>query len=97
MEDETDVRTAAQETLRRALESGAFEQLRRVNYLRRELFEDLDQFLVRIVAVDPARAALVAERRSKVEAAFRRHARVAADGRVVLEQPMRAYVLTAKA
>jgi ubiquinone/menaquinone biosynthesis C-methylase UbiE len=97
MEDETDVRTAAQETLRRALESGAFEQLRRVNYLRRELFEDLDQFLVRIVAVDPARAALVAERRSKVEAAFRRHARVAADGRVVLEQPMRAHVLTAKA
>ncbi len=97
MEDETDVRTAAQETLRRALESGAFEQLRRVDYLRRELFEDLDQFLVRIVALDPARAALVAERRSKVEAAFRRHARVAADGRVVLEQPMRAYVLTAKA
>ena len=97
VEDETAVRTAAQETLRQALESGAFEQLRQVNYLRRELFEDLDQFLVRIVAVDPARAAVVAERRSNVEAALRRHARVAADGRVVLEQPMRAHVLTARA
>ena len=97
VEDETAVRTAAQETLRRAIESGAFEQLRQLNYPRRELFEDLDQFLVRIVAVDPARAAVVAERRSKVEAAFRRHARVAADRRVVLEQPMRAHVLTARA
>jgi ubiquinone/menaquinone biosynthesis C-methylase UbiE len=96
VEDETDVRTASQEALHRVLESGTFEQLRRVDYLRREPFEGLDQFLVRIVAVDPARAAMVAEHRSKIEAAFRRHARVAADGRMVLEQPMRAHVLTAK-
>jgi ubiquinone/menaquinone biosynthesis C-methylase UbiE len=96
VEDETDVRTAAQETLRRALESGAFEQLRRVEYLRREHFEGLNQFLGHVVAVDPARAAVVAEHRSKIEAAFRRHARVAADGRMTLEQPMRAHVLTAK-
>ncbi len=97
VEDETDVRTAAQQTLRRAIEGGAFKQLRRVDYLRRALFEDLDQFVGHVVAVDPARAAVVAERRSKVEAAFRRHARVSADGCVVLEQPMRAHVLTAKA
>jgi hypothetical protein len=97
VEDETDVRTVAQETLRRALESGTFEQLRLVEYLRREHFEGLDPFVDHVVAVDPARAAVVAERRSKVEAAFRRQARVAADGRVVLEQPMRAHVLTAKA
>lgn len=95
VEDETDVRTAVQETLRRVLESGAFEQLRRVDYLRREHFEGLDQFLVRIVAVDPARATTVAERRSEVEAAFQRHAQVAADGRMTLEQPMRAHVLKA--
>lgn len=56
MEDETDVRTAAQETLRRALESGVFEQLRRVDYLRREHFKGLDEFVGR-VALDPARAA----------------------------------------
>ena len=97
VEDETDVRTSAQETLSRALESRIFEQLRCVDYLRREHFEGLDQFLARIVAVDPARAEMVAERRSEVEAAFRRHAQVAADGRMTLEQPMRAHVLTANA
>lgn len=95
VEDETDVRTAAQETLRRALESGAFEQLRRVDYLRREHFEGPDEFVGRVVAVDPARAAAVAENRPEIEAAFRRHARVAADGRMALEQPMRAHVLRA--
>lgn len=97
VEDETDVRTAAQDALRQALETEAFGQLRRVDYLRHEHFEGLDQFLARIVAVDPARAAVVAEHRAEVEAAFRRHARVAADGRVTLEQPMRAHVLTANA
>ena len=95
VEDETDVRTAAQEALRQALERRAFEQLQRVEYLRRELFESLDQFLARVVAVDPARAAAVTENRPEIEAAFRRHARDAADGGVVLEQPMRAHVLRA--
>jgi len=97
VEDETEVRRAAQDALRRTLESGAFEQLRRVDYLRREHFEGLDQFLARIVAVDPARAAVLVERRPDVETAFWRHARVAADGRMTLEQPMRAHVLTANA
>ena len=77
VEDETDVRTAAQEALRRALEGGAFEQLGRV------------------VVVDPARAAAVAENRAEIEATFRRHALVAGDGRMTLEQPMRAHVLRA--
>ena len=95
VEDETDVRTATQETLHLALQGGAFEQLRRVDYNRREHFEGLDQFLSRVVAVDPARTAVAAERRPEVEAAFRRHAQVAADGRRTLEQPMRAYVLRA--
>ena len=93
VEDETKVRAAAQEALHRAVKDRAFEQQRRVDYLRRELFEDLEQFLARVVAVDPARAPVVAENRPEIEAAFRRHARVAADGRMVLEQPMRAHVL----
>jgi ubiquinone/menaquinone biosynthesis C-methylase UbiE len=96
VEDETKVRTSAQEHIRRALERGTFEQLSRVDYLRREHFADLDQFLARIVAVEPARARVVAHRRPEVEAAFRRHARDAADGRMTLEQPMRAHVLTAR-
>lgn len=97
VEDETEVRNAAQETLRRALEGGAFEQLRRVDYLRRERFEDLEQFLSHVVAVDPAREATVAGRRPEVEAAFGRHAQAAAEGGMVLEQPMRAHILKTKA
>jgi ubiquinone/menaquinone biosynthesis C-methylase UbiE len=97
VEDETDVRTAAQAALCRAFESGAFEQLRRVDYLRREYLEGLDQFLTRIVAVDPARASAVTENRPEIEAAFQRHARVTSEGGFVLEQPMRAHVLGASA
>lgn len=95
VEDEAEVRTAAQKALRQAVEGGAFEQLRRIDYLRREVFEGVDGFLARIVAVDPARAATVAERRPGVEAAFGRHARAAADGSMTLDQPMRAHVLKA--
>src|SRR5215210_5413447 len=91
VEDETEVRNAAQETLRRALEGGAFEQL------RRERFEDLEQFLSHVVAVDPAREETVAGRRPEVEAAFGRHAQAAAEGGMVLEQPMRAHILKTKA
>jgi SAM-dependent methyltransferase len=95
VEDETEVRTAAQESLRRALESGTFEQLSRSDYLRRERFDGLEGFLARIVAAEPARAAVVAARRPEVEAAFQRHARTGTDGRMILEQPMRAHVLAA--
>ena len=97
VEDETDVRTKAQEVLRQVLESGTFEQIRRVDFLRREHFENLEQFLAHIVAVDPARAKLVAKCRAEVEADFQRHTRITPDGRMALEQPMRAHVLTASA
>ncbi len=97
VEDETDVRIAAQEILNWAVESETFEQLGRTDYLRPEHFSNLEQFLARVIAVDPARAAAVEERRPEIEAAFKRHAQVAADGRMILEQPMRAHVLTARA
>ena len=96
VEDETEVRTAAQEVLRLSVEGGAFEQLRRVDYLRRERFEGIEGFLAHVVAVDPARAATVEERRPAVEAAFGRYARAAEDGGMTLEQPMRALVLGTK-
>jgi len=97
VEDETDVRTAAQEVIRQGVESGAFEQLKRVDYARRERFGDVDEFLARVVAVDPARAARVAQHRPEVEAAFLRHANLTPDGRTVLDQPMRAHVLKPEA
>lgn len=95
VEDESEVRAAAQESISCAFEEGTFEQLARVDYLRRERFADLEGFLTRVVEVDPARAETVTGRRPEVEAAFRRYARVDADGRMTLEQPMRAHVLAA--
>ena len=97
VEDETAVRAAAQDAITEALRSGAFEQLDRSHYLRREHFADLDEFLARVVAAEPARAAAVEERRPEVEAAFRRYGRIAADGHTVLDQPIRAHVLAARA
>lgn len=96
VEDETDIRAAAQEAIAEALESETFELLDRRDYLRRELFADLDEFLVRVVAVDPARAAAVEGRRPEVEAAFRRYGRATEDAQAVLEQPIRAHVLAAR-
>lgn len=96
VEDETDVRAAAQEVIAEGLESEAFELLDLRDYLRREHFADLDEFLVRVVAADPARAATVEGRRPEVEAAFRRYGRATEDGQVVLEQPIRAHVLAAR-
>lgn len=97
VEDETEVRAAAQEAVAQAMEDGAFEGLRRVDYPRREQFADVGEFLSRIVAVDPARAPVVEERREEIAASFRLHARTDPRGRSVLEQPMRAHVLVAKA
>ena len=96
VEDETDVRDASQEVIDEMVRDGTFEQLGRTDYLRREHFTDLDQFLIRIVAVDPARTAAVEERRPEIEAAFRRYAQTGGDGRMTLEQPMRAHVLRAR-
>jgi ubiquinone/menaquinone biosynthesis C-methylase UbiE len=86
VEDETEVRNAAQEGIRQALEDEQFEQLRRADYLRRERFEGIEVFLAHVVAVDPAQAATVEERRAAVVAAFGRHARVDEDGGMTLKR-----------
>ena len=93
VEDETEIRAAAQLAIDEALESGAFEQLGRVDYLRQERFEDVERFLSHALRADPGRADVIEERRSEIEAAFRRYARVSEYGNTILEQPMRARVL----
>ncbi len=97
VEDETSVRTAAQRVIDEVLEKGIFEQIKSIDYTRRERFTDLDQFLVRVVAVDPARATVIEERRPRLEAAFLRYAKVSTDNSTILEQPIRAHVLKARA
>lgn len=96
VEDETEVRSAAQDAVREALDDGTFELLDLIDYPRRERFADVDQFLTRILAADPARAPIVEERRQEITDAFRCYAQATSHGLSVLEQPIRTHVLTAK-
>lgn len=96
VEDEADVRNAAQEAIDEALASRAFEELECVDYLRQDHFANLDEFLTHILSVEPERSAVVEERRPELEAAFWHHAQATTHGQVSLEQPMRNRVLIAK-
>ncbi|SFL77307.1 class I SAM-dependent methyltransferase [Methylobacterium pseudosasicola] len=93
IEDETAVRAAAQAAIAAALDGGAFLCRQVVTVARRETFAALDDFLARVSAVDPARAATIEARRPVVEAAFRDAAEREADGRYALVQPLRIHVL----
>lgn len=93
VEDETGVRAAAQEAVREALDDGTFGQLNRIEYLRYDRYTDVDELLSHVISVNPSRAEVARERRAEVEAAFLRCAQAAADGRMTLEQPMRAHVM----
>lgn len=93
IEDETAVRAAAQEAIAAALAGGAFLCRQDVALARCESFADLDAFLSRVSAVDPAREATIRARRPIVEAAFLGAAEREADGRYTLVQPLRIHVL----
>ncbi len=97
VEDETDIRNAAQRAIDRTIESGFLEQTRVVEYVRHERYSGLEELLDHIVAVDPTRAATVEEKRSAVEDAFSSYGRKSEDEVYVLDQPMLARILRAKA
>ncbi len=92
VDDETEIRTAAQTALREAVASGLFRLVTTQSYGRRETFADFDTFATRMIAVDASRAAAIKAQRAALEAAFDRHAVPDAKG-FVLEQPMRADIL----
>ena len=73
--------------------SGRYACERDVTVSRRESFPDLEAFLARVTAVDPARAGAIRDRRDIVEAAFAQAAEAGADGRYALVQPLRIHVL----
>lgn len=93
IEDETAVRAAAQDAIAAALARGTLACRRDVTVERHESFADLDAFLQRVCAVDPARRATVEARRPVVEAAFEVAAEREPDGRYGLVQPLRIHVL----
>lgn len=92
LEDETEIRGAAQASISRALASGRLTLARLVEYDRVERFPDVEAYLARLVEAEPARAASVAGARAAVGEAFRRHAEPTPEG-YVLRQPLRLHHL----
>lgn len=92
IDDETDIRRAAQEALDRFAKGLPAETRKTASYTRREGFRDIDQFLARIVAVDPERQAAIDADRGAIVANIERAA-AHENGKLVFEQPIRADIL----
>jgi ubiquinone/menaquinone biosynthesis C-methylase UbiE len=94
VEDETAVRRAAQEALSRAVAKRLLKSRNTLSYIRRERFDDVEGFLERIVAVDPARAGVIEANRESITTAVLAAAERGGDGKLVFDQPIKADILT---
>jgi len=93
VEDETEIRAAAQSAVMDSVARGNLKLERTVEFVRKERFADLDAFLVRVLAADRSRELAVCKHRSEIEAEFVRVSRRDEHGLFVLDQPLRAHVL----
>jgi ubiquinone/menaquinone biosynthesis C-methylase UbiE len=93
VEDETAVRLAARNALARAIEGNRLRLETTTSYVRREVFADVAQFFARIVAIDPAREATIRANQEAATAAVLAAAHRDKDGRLVLDQPIKADIL----
>lgn len=93
IEDETEIRAAAQDTLTQAAASGDIQISATGEYDDARRFRDVDAFLARVVEVDPARADMARRARDTVAALMDRHATREGD-KLALPQPHRAHLLT---
>jgi hypothetical protein len=92
IEDETEVRRQAQLALARA--TPLFVSHRTVSYVRRETYDTAEQFIARIVAVDPARQVVVDANRDAVLAEVNRAAFKTKDGALAFDQPIKADIFS---
>lgn len=92
IEDETDIRRAAQSAL--ALAQPLFATHRTLDYVRREIYATAEQFIARIVAVDPARQVVVDTDRDAVIAEVHRAAFKTEDGALAFDQPIKADIFS---
>jgi len=93
IEDETEIRRQAQLAL--TLAEPLFATHRTLTYVRRETYLTAEQFIARIVAVDPARQAVVDADRDAVLAEVHRAAIQAENGTLAFDQPIKADILSA--
>ena len=92
IEDETEVRQAAQDAIVRARRRGIVSEIRRIEYDRIETFRDAEAFLERAVVIDPSREERAQAARGKLLARFEAlsdHDK----GGYVLHQPLRLHHL----
>jgi hypothetical protein len=93
VEDETDVRMAAQLALKKAVASSQLKEIRSISYVRRETFDNAERFLERIIAVDPARETAAQSRSKDVIHAINGAAIKLTSGQLAFDQPIKADVL----
>ncbi len=73
--DETDIRAAAQGALRDLDRDAGFQRLSSITFTSRETYSDFEAFVARATSADPEhRLPIVAQNRAAIEAAFLRHA-----------------------
>lgn len=92
IDDETFIRAQAQDALADMAAGVGFEPVESLTFTRRETYDGFDTFVVRATSADPARNAVVAQDRARIEAAFRRFAVLEGD-RYRLDQPLKADAL----
>lgn len=92
VEDETIVREAAQAAIEAELSSGDLRLMKSLTYVRTETFGSPEQFLDRIVTVDPARLEAIERLGSKLISDVLSYARRGGEGTLTFEQPMKVHV-----
>jgi transposase-like protein len=78
----------------RAVSSNEIVLLRTINYVRQDIFNSVEEFIERIVAVDPSRKEAVMLNRSTIVEAVLKTARNRPDGQLIFEQPIKANIFT---
>lgn len=92
IEDETEIRAAAQAAIARAASAGKLLQSSRRDIIRRDVFPTIEPFLQRVIDADEDRRPVVAVKRQEIESAFERASARDAAGNYTLEQPIRAFI-----
>lgn len=94
VDDETEIREAAQRAITRATSPGApLYVLRHDQPIRQERIADFETFVSRMIAVDAERAEAAHENNDALRTAFRMHAQYSAGEGYVMDQPMKLHLL----
>lgn len=89
IEDETEIRRAAQETMERAVSAGELKRVRTFGYERRDVYRNVDEFLNRAMAVLPSRRAVIERDRQAITEAMLGLAERDGEGGLILTQPIK--------